>query len=258
MSSPVSYPADGHHQCFELDEASFWYRHRNRCLAAAMSALPPREPLFDIGGGNGAVAVALQAAGRRVCVVEPIAAGAHHAKQRGLTRVVCCSLEESGFREGAISSAALFDVLEHIPDDEAFLLQLRAQLAAGARLYITVPAFQSLWSQHDADAGHHRRYTARSLARLVSNSGFKVDYISFFFTPLPLPIFLLRTLPSHLRRLLRVSPGNARQRRRREHVSSKRHVGGMLEALLRFEVGAIRRRRTLPFGSSLLLVAHAD
>jgi SAM-dependent methyltransferase len=254
----VSYPAEGHHHCFEVDETSFWYRHRNRCLVEAMKAFPPAEPLFDIGGGNGAVAIALQRAGWRLCLIEPIAAGAHHARQRGVAQVICASLEESGLRDASLPSAGLFDVLEHIDDDLGFLKRLRALLTPGARLYITVPAFQALWSSHDVQVGHFRRYTAASLARRVEASGFGVEYTSYFFSPLPLTIFALRTLPERLLRLLRLAPPRPRERRRREHLANRPSIGRGVEKLLHFETRAIRRRLSLPFGSSVLLVARAS
>jgi SAM-dependent methyltransferase len=259
LTSPVviSYPPDGHAHCLEVDEASFWYRHRNRCLIETLKTFPPTEPLFDIGGGNGAVATALQRAGWRLCLVEPIAAGARHARRRGVARVICASLEQCAVRDGSLPSAGLFDVLEHIPDDAAFLTRVRALLAPGARLYVTVPALAALWSSHDEQVGHFRRYDARTLRRRVEAAGFLVEHVSYFFSPLPLTIFALRVLPERLWPRMRASRLAARERRMREHLPNRRWLGRMFERLLGFESWAIRRRLALPFGSSVLLVARA-
>ncbi|HYH08860.1 MAG TPA: class I SAM-dependent methyltransferase [Thermoanaerobaculia bacterium] len=254
----VSYPADGHLACAEVDEASFWYRHRNRCLIEALEAFPPAEPLFDIGGGNGAVAMALQRDGWRVALVEPIAEGAHHARRRGVTRVICASLEECGLRDASLPSAGLFDVLEHVPDDIAFLTRLRALLARDGRLYVTVPAFTALWSTHDDLVGHMRRYDAKTLSRRVEACGFTVEHVSYFFSPLPLMIFALRTLPERLSRRVRETRITAPARRMREHASHRPWLARAIETLLRFEPRAIRRKRAIPFGSSVLLVARAS
>jgi SAM-dependent methyltransferase len=253
----ISYPADGHLQCGELDESSFWYRHRNRCLLEALHAFPPAEPLFDIGGGNGAVAIALQNAGRRVVLVEPLAEGAHHAHRRGVRQVICASLEESGLRAASLPSAGLFDVLEHIPDDVGFLQRLRALLARDARLYVTVPAYAALWSSHDEIVGHVRRYDTRMLANTVASCGFRIEHVSYFFSPLPFAVFALRTLPERLSQSLRASRLNARERRMREHLPRRQWLGRAVERLLQFETSAIRRGRSIPFGSSVLLVARA-
>src|SRR6188472_17806 len=72
----VSYPDRAHDACFELESASWWFRHRNTCLAAAIRRYPPGGPILDIGGGNGFVSLALQAAGHDTIMLEPGHAGA--------------------------------------------------------------------------------------------------------------------------------------------------------------------------------------
>jgi hypothetical protein len=253
----LSYPAAGHVACASVDEGSFWYRHRNRCLIAALRAFPPDEPLFDIGGGNGVVAIALQQAGWRVALVEPIVEGAHRARHRGVARVICASLEESGLRDRSLPSAGLFDVLEHIHDDVAFLTRLHALLVKNARLYLTVPAFARLWSSHDEIVGHVRRYDAKTLSRLVEACGFRVEHVSYLFSPLPFAILARRVVPERLSGRLRAARLIATERRIREHLSHRSWAGKALETLLRYETWSIRRKRAVPFGSSVLLVARA-
>jgi hypothetical protein len=254
----VSYPSEGHDECFALDERSFWYRHRNQVLQETLRAFPPGQPFFDIGGGNGAVAMALQRGGVRVCVMEPLVSGARHARGRGVARVVCCSLEDASVRDGTVPAAGLFDVLEHIADDGAFLVRLRSLLVRDARLYVTVPAFEALRSSHDLDVGHHRRYTSRMLSERLEAAGFRVEYASYFFSPLPPAIMLFRTIPERLRASLGLAPHKPAARRTREHLARRPWMGKMLEQLLRFETWAIRRRMRLAFGSSILIVARAN
>lgn len=33
----VSYPSDGHDRCLGVEESSFWFQHRNRCILAAVA-----------------------------------------------------------------------------------------------------------------------------------------------------------------------------------------------------------------------------
>lgn len=58
-------------------------------------------------------------------------------------------------------------VLEHIEDDEAALLHLIDRLELGGTLFLMVPAHRWLYSSFDVSVGHHRRYSKRSLSRLV-------------------------------------------------------------------------------------------
>jgi hypothetical protein len=69
----VDYPEDGHSACFAVEDDSFWFAHRNRCIQALLEHVPPPPggPLFDIGGGNGFVALGLQRPDRPVVLIEP-------------------------------------------------------------------------------------------------------------------------------------------------------------------------------------------
>src|SRR6266568_7755747 len=76
--SAVSYPEAGNDICFDIEDASFWFRHRNACIRAVVERYPPAGLFLDIGGGNGYVAQALQALGIEVALVEPGSAGARN------------------------------------------------------------------------------------------------------------------------------------------------------------------------------------
>src|SRR5271170_4405432 len=119
--SNVSYPAAGNEACFEIEDHSFWFRHRNRCIATVVRGFPPAGALFDLGGGNGFVSLCLQKAGWQSVVVEPGSVGAINARKRGLENVICATLEDADFRAHSLPAAGLFDVLEHIDGDGQFL-----------------------------------------------------------------------------------------------------------------------------------------
>src|SRR4051794_24224669 len=154
----VSYPADGNEAAYLVEDVSWWFRHRNACIAAAVSKFPPPEgePIFDIGGGNGFVSVGLNRAGFEVVLVEPGPVGAANAKARGVPVVICATPASAGLPAAAIGAVGLFDVIEHIEDDLAFLYSTRALMKDNGRLYATVPAYRALWSEEDRLVGHFR------------------------------------------------------------------------------------------------------
>ena len=86
----------------------------------------------------------------------------------------------------------LLDVIEHIADDAAFLLDLgrRAFVKPHSLLLITVPAFGWLYSTHDQFLGHYRRYTLTNLKHCANKSGWQVINSGYFFSSL----LILRTL----------------------------------------------------------------
>lgn len=77
----------------------------------------------------------------------------------------------------------LLDVLEHIEDDKGFLNMLASKLftSPDTLLFITVPAFQSLFITRDVFLEHHRRYNYASLKKVVTDAGFKIHDQGYFF-----------------------------------------------------------------------------
>jgi SAM-dependent methyltransferase len=250
--SKVSYPDEGNDACFAVEDASFWFRHRNDCILRAITAYPPPGTLFDIGGGNGYVARAVQDMGTDVVLVEPGSSGAQNARMRGVRHVVHSTLENAGFHRGTLPSVGLFDVLEHIQEDQAFLEDLNLLMRPGGRVYVTVPAYEALWSGEDDLAGHWRRYTLAGLSRVLNRSGFAVEFATHFFAFLPFPILLMRVLPY---RLGVQSRQNSNGRMKAEHQPSGL-AAGVLRMLTRRELSRLASGRRSAFGASCLAVAR--
>lgn len=253
----VSYPDDGNEQCYDVEDSSFWFRHRNACIEAVARRFPPPPgaAIFDIGGGNGFVAQGLYKAGFDVVVVEPGRTGAINSKRRGLPAVVRATSSSAGIPRASLGAVGLFDVIEHVEQDVAYLRSLRTLMKDGGRLYATVPAHRALWSAEDVAAGHFRRYTRRSLTAALEQGGFAVDYATYIFRPLLLPIFLLRTIPFLLRGA-RPFPRGANAARA-DHVPRRNLATRALLGMLESEVAAIAAGKTLHVGASCLIAATA-
>lgn len=88
-----------------------------------------------------------------------------------------------------VSAIFLFDVVEHIQDDFGFLANIASRkfISPQTQVFITVPAFQSLFTSHDVFLGHFRRYNNTSLMTLVKKSGFRELEKGYFFSVLLLP-----------------------------------------------------------------------
>lgn len=216
-----------------------------------ISRHPFHGELFDIGGGNGYVSQMLTQRGHDVALVEPGYAGALNARtQRGLTQVISSTVEDANSPPQIIDAMGMFDVIEHIDDDRAFLEKMAPLLKPGGRLYLTVPCHEWLWSQADIGAGHFRRHTKRSL-RVLLDGLFEIDYQSYFFGPLVMPQFLLRAVPFRLG--LGRKPVLSTEA---EHGAKSSPVVGLLNKLLAREASKIRAGEQLRFGASCLLAAR--
>jgi len=246
--APVSYPADAHLSLAQIEERSFWFAHRNAIINATLARFAPAGPIVDIGGGNGFVSWGLARRGHCSIVVEPGEDAARTAHRRGLT-VVQAPFDRMLFRQASLAALGLFDVVEHIADDHSFLADCLEVLAPRGLIYITVPASRWLWSSDDAYAGHQRRYTRASLRNVVTRAGFDVQLVSYFFSLLVPPVFVLRTLPS----LLGLRQVTTPQEAVGHHGADGRLARLAMRAFV-FERAAIRRGAWLPFGTSLVAV----
>ncbi|MBV9489519.1 MAG: class I SAM-dependent methyltransferase [Verrucomicrobia bacterium] len=74
----------------------------------------------------------------------------------------------------------LFDVLEHIEDDDAFLDAALDMLQPDGRLMVNVPALRSLFSAYDRAAGHVRRYSLPELADRLEKHGLVVEQATYW------------------------------------------------------------------------------
>ncbi len=230
----------------EAEDGSGWHRHRAGVVTDAVAAFPPEGPVFDVGGGNGYVTRALVEAGQAAVLVEPVEEAVRTAYDRGLRPVVCSTLEAAGFPAGSLPAVGMFDVIEHLDDDVGQLRLVHDLLVPGGRLYLTVPKHPGLWSAHDEEAGHQRRYTTTALRQVVTDAGFSVDHLSSFFAALLGPMAVRRVLQRSS------TPAGATVT---DPTSGNGRAAGALDRLLARERTSLRRRprRT---GTSLLVVAH--
>lgn len=250
-TSGFSYPEDGHDTCQAVEEKSFWFGHRNDAIRSVIQQFPPPAelPFLDVGGGNGFVGAMIASLGHRVVLIEPGEAGARCAReQRGIPEVVQASIVDLEVASATVGAIGLFDVLEHIEDDVDALTRLREMLVEGGKIYLTVPSHRWLWSSADVQAGHFRRYTRRQLVAVLEKAGLDVEFASYFFWPLPLPMFLLRCLPERLG----LRRGESRSERVvREHDRQP----GLADKVLARENRRLRSGRRIRFGASTVAVA---
>ncbi len=250
--SAISYPEAGNESCFQLEENSFWFNHRNNCIGETVKKYCPDNLFFDVGGGNGFVAKGLEESGISTVLVEPGIQGCLNAKNRNLKNIVCSTLENASFKKGTLPAIGLFDVVEHIENDVAFLTSMHELLKENGFIFITVPAYTALWSKDDNYAGHFRRYTIRELEAKLKALGFVIEYSTYIFSVLPIPIFLFRTLPGKLG--FNTKPENA-DKQKNEHKRKKGILEKMLNRIWEFELNRIRKGEKIPLGGSCLVVA---
>jgi len=247
----ISYPEEDLDYYSQLEKDSFWFKFRNRFIVEMIKNHSPKGTVVEIGSGNGYVAQAISKNNFDILLIEPNPKGVLRSKKRGLKKIICGSFEEIKFKNNSIEAVGIFDVLEHIKKDKLFIKRVKEKLAVNGKLYLTVPMHSFLWSEEDDHIGHFRRYSKKQLFNLLENSGLKVEYFSFCFAILLLPIFLFRTIPTKLGIKRKI----ALKTLKKEHYLKSKKLNKILEIWLKIELMIIKKGGRIPFGSSGLLVA---
>ena len=115
-----------------LEDSSFWFQHRNRCIIKVIELFPPLGFIVDLGGGNGYVTRGIIDAGFDALLLEPGPEGAINGKiARKIPTVICSTFQDAGFEELSLSAIGCFDVIEHIENDQVFIKQAHQALKPG-------------------------------------------------------------------------------------------------------------------------------
>ena len=233
-----------------LESGNFWYRTRDKIFIWAIKKyFPDAQNLLEVGCGTGGVLSAIGKAIPKLKLTgsEIFSAGLKEARVRiPGTELFQMDALRIPFKE-EFDIIGLFDVLEHIKDDEAVIGQLFQAVKKDGGVIICVPQHPSLWSHFDDHSFHVRRYTARDLRSKLESAGFKVSRQTSFVTLL-LPAFIVSRLM-----VKKAAKENY------DHVASLKVnplLNLILEGILSVECALIRAGISLPVGTSLLMVAR--
>ena len=215
--------------------------------ACALSDGKPNLKILDVGCGTGAAAAAFMKYGSVVATDRsPFALDL--ARSRGLKNTVVCAADQLPFSDAAFDTLLALDIIEHVDDDAATLADFARVLKPGGTVAIHVPAWPSLWSRHDVAIEHRRRYTRRSLSKLLQNSPLETEHIGWTNMSVLFPAALHRGL-QRLSRHREVT-----QPERQDNFSLPKPLNLFMTGLLDLE-GRIAARVGLPIGLSLIAIA---
>lgn len=229
-----------------IQDTHWWYRGRKEIieLVFRLYISSKNNSIIDIGGGYGSNIDVLQRFGN-VDVIEPHKGAAEVLLGKGVNTVYQIKqIEDYKNVNKKYHIATMFDVLEHIKDDTELLSYINNKMLMNkGYMFITVPAYNWLWSEHDTVHGHYRRYTKTTLRTVLEKAGLDVLELRYF-------MFLLFPIAAIVRILQKYSPICANEANKSNNV-----INEILFRIFRLESTLLKKFR-MPFGLSILAVVQ--
>jgi SAM-dependent methyltransferase len=161
------------------------------------------------------------------------------------------SILELDFAENTFDLVCAFDVIEHVEDDRLAVSEMRRVAKSGGILFVSVPAFMFLWSEHDVINHHLRRYTSKILKRLFAEHDAPIFH-SYFNFWLFFPIAIIRLFSRLFTKKHLAKPEDAQSDF--DNFQNGSLVNGVLKNVFLSENQFLKRQIALPVGVSILSI----
>jgi SAM-dependent methyltransferase len=232
----------------ELEDSHWWFLGRRDIIQQLVKPLPSDVRILEIGCSTGILIQELKSLGfSNVWGIDISEQAIVGATARGISQVSVGDAAATSFPDESFDVIISSDVLEHITDDAAAVREWERILKPNGLLIIFVPAHQFLWTSHDDDNLHKRRYYRRELIGVVQKSGLTLERVSYWNFLLFFPISAIRFL-INLRGKRRAT-GNQLQ-------IPPSVINHGLKYLLHVENTYIAAGYSLPIGVSLFCIAR--
>jgi 2-polyprenyl-3-methyl-5-hydroxy-6-metoxy-1,4-benzoquinol methylase len=257
ISEYADYPNGGIDFMQKGMEQSFWIRSRNRLFKKILYKYITKKKtleLLEIGCGTGEFLKNIAEDNMfSITGSEIYLKGLVYAKknQPDINFIQYSILDD--VIDAKFDVVIAFDVLEHLEDDDLAIKNINKLLNNCGLLILTVPQHKFLWSKLDLIVKHKRRYTKTELVSKLISRGLVIQYTtSFVFSLFPL------LLCSRI-----FDKGNASEVMNEEMELRKRlifnpAINWILDMIMRVDEFLILKGFSLPFGSTLVVVAKKD
>ena len=152
-----------------FEDSDFWSKVKVKLILKLVEG----KKVLDVGSGSGLLSKTLLTKGYNVTVIDNDVKAIEIAKKKGIQGFVADINTWQTYEK--FDCIILGDVLEHIQDDKLAMRKVHKMLETNGCIVVNVPAYQTLFSKHDAALGHQRRYSNAELESKLQDSGFTVE-----------------------------------------------------------------------------------
>ena len=184
--------SDGYFQLASLDH--FWVRRRFEVFQKLAGHLVSNaNSIAEFGCGHGILQRQIELAyGKEVSGFDLNEYGLKHNLSQ-FSKIYCYDIYQRDEKlRKAFDLIFLWDVLEHIANEDSFLQALFFHLAPGGKVIVNVPAGPWAFSNYDRAAGHVRRYSRSSFYAVAERNRLLVTNWSYWGLPLIPALFVRR------------------------------------------------------------------
>lgn len=184
-------------ETYKLEKDYWWHVSKRSLVKQALKKTfgdKKNIHILDAGCGTGIMMSEMEQLYPNVYGLDKSPLAREFCQKRGLKNIHFGDLEKKlPFKTKSFDAITALDVIEHLDHDMLALEEFWRILKPGGKLFVTVPAYQFLWTNHDDLLWHKRRYRRNKLEKMVKALGFKVEKSSYFYSFLiPPAIFLFK------------------------------------------------------------------
>ncbi len=181
----------------EVEKFHWWWAGRQELIKNLLQPEKPKK-ILDVGCGTGETLTFLKKIFPKAELfgVDLSPAAVKFSKKRG-HRAKISAATDLPFPNESFDAIVILDVIEHIKADSAVIKEAKRILKPGGVIILTAPALQFIWSAHDDNQGHFRRYTRHRLTSLAVKNKLTIQFMSyfnFFLSPIIIPVRMISRL----------------------------------------------------------------
>lgn len=180
----------------ELEDSHFWFKSRRNFIIQLLKDENKNSKILDIGCSSGLLLRELAKNGfneKNLFGIDISKNAIENCHKNNLNNCFVMSGEHIALNQD-FDIIIASDCLEHIENDDKALKNWKDNLKDNGKLYVFVPAFMSLWSNHDVVNMHYRRYTKNQLTNMALKYHLTIKKAGYWNVTLFIPLYIIRKI----------------------------------------------------------------
>lgn len=235
-------------QMYEAENTYWWYRELHELVESVVKKTGLGDlKILDVGCGTGRMMEILKLYGE-IEGLDYSEEAIFFSRKRGFTDIVLMDINNWSPQDASYDVIVCLDVLcsQGIQDDYGVMQRIHHALRPHGLLIMNMPAFKILKRHHDARVFIKKRYSKKEMKEKLQAIGFGFEIISY---RLPM-LFIIILCKKIVEKFTRFDPLDS------DLKPLPRWLNSLLLFLGRLENRALLQGITMPFGSSLFVVAE--